>query len=171
VRIRHLLMSRVEETLLFHIGVTVMTVPTWVKPGVWGVVVGAIAIMIVGFWQIGWTTAGTAERMATDRANSAVVAVLVPFCVAMAERDPDQAKLAKVKAEQSNWSRSQLVSDAGWATMPGATTPGSCPEEWCKNDAGHRDLRRGWPEFHAAGTADSMMMGSLLNGAMVSRLM
>ena len=123
MRIRHLLMSRVEETLLFHIGVTVMTVPTWVKPGVWGVVVGAIAIMIVGFWQIGWTTAGTAERMATDRANSAVVAVLVPFCVAMAERDPDQAKLAKVKAEQSNWSRSQLVSDAGWATMPGATTP------------------------------------------------
>jgi hypothetical protein len=48
---------------------------------------------------------------------------------------------------------------------------GSCPEEWCKSDAGHRDLRRGWPEFHAAGTADSMMMGSLLNGAMVSRLM
>jgi hypothetical protein len=116
-------MSRVEETLLFHIGVTVMKVPAWVKPGVWGGVVGAIAIMIVGFWQIGWTTAGTAERMATDRANSAVVAVLVPFCVAMAERDPDQAKLAKVKAEQSNWSRSQLVSDAGWATMPRGDDP------------------------------------------------
>jgi hypothetical protein len=100
-----------------------MKVPTWVKPGIWGAVVGAIGIMIFGFWQMGWTTAGTANRMATDRAEAAVAAVLVPFCVANAERDPDQAKLAKVKAEQSGWTRSQLVSDAGWATQPGATTP------------------------------------------------
>jgi hypothetical protein len=112
----------VEETLLFRIGVTAMKVPTWVKPGIWGAVVGAIVIMIFGFWQMGWVTGGTADRMATDRANSAVVAALVPFCVAKAEHDPDQAKLAKVKAEQSGWSRSQLVSDDGWATMPGATT-------------------------------------------------
>jgi hypothetical protein len=100
-----------------------MKAPTWVKPGICGAVVGAIAIMIVGFSQMGWTTAGTADRMATDRANSAVAAALVPFCVANAEHDPDQAKLAKVKAEQSEWSRSQLVSDAGWATLPGATAP------------------------------------------------
>jgi len=102
-----------------------MKVPTWVKPGVWGGVLGAVAIMVLGFWQMGWVMGSTADRMATDRANSAVVAVLVPFCVAQAERDPDQAKLAKLKAEQSDWSRSQLVSDAGWATMPGATTPAS----------------------------------------------
>ncbi len=100
-----------------------MTVPTWVKPGICGAVVGAIAIMIIGFWQMGWTTAGNADRMAKDRADSAVVAALVPFCVANAERDPDQAKVAKVIAEQSGYSRSQLVSDAGWATQPGATTP------------------------------------------------
>jgi len=79
--------------------------------------------MIIGFSNMGWTTARTADRMATDRANSAVVAALVPFCVANATRDPDQAKLAKVKAEQSEYDRSQLVSDAGWATLPGATTP------------------------------------------------
>ena len=68
-----------------------MKVPAWVKPGIWGAIVGAIAIMILGFWQMGWTTAGTANRMATDRAEAAVAAVLVPFCVANAERDPDQA--------------------------------------------------------------------------------
>ena len=100
-----------------------MKVPTWVKPGVWGAVCGAIVIMIFGFWQMGWTTAHTADRMATDRANSAVVAALVPFCIAKAEHDPDQAKLAKVKAEQSDYSRGELVADAGWATLPGATTP------------------------------------------------
>jgi hypothetical protein len=112
-----------EENLLIHIGVTVMKVPTWVKPGIWGAIVGAIVIMIFGFWQMGWTTAHTADRMATDRANSAVAAALVPFCVANAERDPDQAKLAKVKAEQSGYTRVQLVSDSGWATLPGMTTP------------------------------------------------
>jgi len=100
-----------------------MKVPTWVKPGICGAVVGAIAIMIVGFSQMGWTTAHTADRIAADRADSAVAAALVPFCVAKAEHDPDQAKLATVKAEQSDYSRSQLVSDAGWATMPGATSP------------------------------------------------
>ena len=100
-----------------------MTVPSWVKPGVWGGVVGAVAIMVLGFWQMGWVMRGTADRMATERANSAVVAVLVPFCVAKAEHDPDQTKLAKVIADQADWSRSQLVSDAGWATMPGATDP------------------------------------------------
>jgi hypothetical protein len=49
--------------------------------------------MIVGFSQMGWTTARAADRMATDRANSAVAAALVPFCVAKAEHDPDQAAL------------------------------------------------------------------------------
>jgi hypothetical protein len=72
---------------------------------------------------MGWTTGGTADRMARDRADSAVVAALLPFCVANADRDPDLTKLAKVKAEQSSYSRSQLVSDSGWATLPGMTTP------------------------------------------------
>ena len=100
-----------------------MTVPSWVKPGIWGGILGAAAIMFVGFWQMGWTTAGDADRMATDRANFAVVTVLIPLCVAKAEQDPDQAKLAKVKAEKSPYDRSKLVSDAGWATLPGATAP------------------------------------------------
>jgi hypothetical protein len=89
----------------------------------WGAVVGAVGMVIVGFWQMGWTTEGAADRMAWDRVDSAVVAVLVPYCVADAERDPDLAKLVKVKAEQSSYGRAQLVSDAGWATRPGRTTP------------------------------------------------
>ena len=100
-----------------------MTVPTWVKPGVWGAVVGAVAIMILGFSQMGWTTGSTAERLAKDRADAAVVAALVPFCVASAERDPNPANLAKVKAESSSYSRADLISKAGWATMPGMTSP------------------------------------------------
>ena len=100
-----------------------MTAPAWLKPGIWGAIVGAIAITIFGFSEMGWTTRGTADRMATYRADSAVVAALVPFCVANAERDPDQAKLAKVKSEESSYARGELVSASGWATMPGMTTP------------------------------------------------
>lgn len=100
-----------------------MKVPTWLKPGIWGAVIGAIGIMTLGFWQMGWVTGGTADRMAQNRADSAVVAALVPFCIANAERDPDRAKLDTLKATQSSYTRNQLVSDSGWATLPGMTSP------------------------------------------------
>lgn len=92
----------VEETLLFHMGVFDMKAPTWIKPGIWRAVLGAIGVMTLEFWQMGWVTAGTADRMSRNRADSAVVVALVPFCVANAERDPDRAKLATPKTEQSS---------------------------------------------------------------------
>jgi hypothetical protein len=108
-----------------------MNVPTWFKPGAWGFVVGAIAITTIGFSQMGWTTRGSADRMASDRADSAVVAALVPFCVANAERDPDKAKLVKFRSEDSSYARSELVSNSGWATMPGMTAPDSALASAC----------------------------------------
>ena len=100
-----------------------MKTPVWTKPAVWGAVVGAVATMIVGFSQMGWTTAHSAANMAERRAETAVTAALVPFCVANAERDGDTAKLVKFKAEESEYSRNAIVSDAGWATMPGMSSP------------------------------------------------
>jgi hypothetical protein len=79
--------------------------------------------MVLGFWELGWTTGGTADRMAKEHADAAVVAALVPFCVASAQRDPDAANLTKFKTEASSYSRIELVSKAGWATMPGMTSP------------------------------------------------
>src|SRR4029453_10875529 len=43
----------------------------WVKPAAWGVVVGPIGTMILGFSQLGWTLGGTAERLAVERTNAA----------------------------------------------------------------------------------------------------
>jgi hypothetical protein len=100
-----------------------MKTPEWTKPAVWGAVVGAVATVIVGFSQMGWTTAHSAASMADQRAETAVIAALVPFCVANAERDGDAAKLVKFKAEESEYSRNAIVSDAGWATMPGMSSP------------------------------------------------
>ena len=94
--------------------------PVWLKPGLWGAAAGAVAITIVGFSQLGWYTSGSADRLAQDRANTAVVVALVPFCVAKAQQDPDHAIMVKFQAEQSSYSRSDLVMQSGWATLGGA---------------------------------------------------
>jgi hypothetical protein len=39
--------------------------PPWCKPAFWGVVVGAVGIMILGFAWWGWVLGSTAERMAS----------------------------------------------------------------------------------------------------------
>jgi hypothetical protein len=97
-----------------------MQIPVWLKPGLWGAAAGAVAMTVVGFSQLGWYTGGSADRMAQDRAETAVVAALVPFCVAKAQQDPDRAVLVKFQAEQSSYSRSDLVMKAGWATLGSA---------------------------------------------------
>lgn len=45
----------------------------WIKPAAWGVVIGAVGTMIIGFSWMGWTLRSTAEQMALERANAAVV--------------------------------------------------------------------------------------------------
>ena len=118
-----------------------MKIPAWVKPGIWGGIVGAIAMMIVGFWSFGWVTASTAQKLANERANTALVAAFVPFCVAKAQQDADAGKLMKVRAESSSYTRRQLVMDAGWATMVGTTSPdtslaSACSEKLAELKAG-----------------------------------
>ena len=46
----------------------------------WGAVGGAIALAIVGFSYGGWVTGGTAQQMAQQRSDAAVVAALAPIC-------------------------------------------------------------------------------------------
>jgi hypothetical protein len=108
-----------------------MKIPAWVKPGIWGGVIGAIAMTIVGFWSFGWMTGSAAQKLASERTNSALVAAFLPFCVANAQHDGDAAKLVKVRAESSSYTRRQLVMDAGWATMIGTTSPDSALASAC----------------------------------------
>lgn len=95
---------------------------TWRKPAIGGAVAGAVAMTIFGFSVMGWTTANSAERNAQDRADTAVASALVPLCITKAQQDPDAAKIAKFRAEESSYSRYQLVSDAGWATVMGSSS-------------------------------------------------
>jgi len=100
-----------------------MELPSGLKPGLWGAAAGAIAMTIVGFSYLGWTTAATSEKLAHETADTAVVGALLPFCVTKAEADPNLATLARLKTEQSSYSRHDIVMKAGWATL-GTETAG-----------------------------------------------
>jgi hypothetical protein len=101
-----------------------MQVP-WLKPAAWGVIIGSVATMILGFSWLGWTLGGTAERVALERANSAVIVALTPTCVASFMQQPNAtAKLADFQKTDS-WKQRQVIEDGGWATPYGDKTPNS----------------------------------------------
>lgn len=92
----------------------------WLKPGLLGAFVGAVALAIVGFSYLGWVTANTAESMAMKYADAAVVKALVPVCVARAQTDPETGSmLEELGGVTSKWDRRTFVEKAGWAKMPG----------------------------------------------------
>ena len=110
-----------------------MDYPIWTKPALLGAGCGAIAVTFIGFSQLGWKTSQTATAMAQEQADSAVVTALVPFCVAKAKQVSEQDTLAKLRADKSTFSRSELVMDAGWATVGESKTPDSALAFACAN--------------------------------------
>ena len=102
-----------------------MKIPNWLKPGIYGAVVGALALTTVGFAWGGWVTGSTAQKMASDEARSAVIAALVPICVEQSSQDPKVVDtLARLK-DTSSYQRSEMLMRTGWATMPGSSARGS----------------------------------------------
>ncbi len=101
-----------------------MTFPEWTKPGVYGVVIGAIFATSLGFAWGGWTTAGAAQDMAQNFADDEVVLAMVPVCLNAAAADPDRAeKLATILDATTASNRRSAMMATGWATFPGSETP------------------------------------------------
>ncbi len=106
----------------------------WFKQAVWGVIIGSVATMIVGFSWMGWVLGGTAERMAVERANSAVIVALTPSCVESFMHQPNAAaKLAEFQGIDT-WKQRQFVEDGGWATPRGDKTPNSGVANACAQE-------------------------------------
>jgi hypothetical protein len=106
------------------------------KPKIWGAVIGAAAISVVGFSTFGWTLGSTAEQMATERAQTAVVSVLAPICVEKFQHQADApAKLIEFN-KVSSWNRRSVIEKGGWATMPGTDTPNSAVAIACAEQLG-----------------------------------
>jgi hypothetical protein len=87
--------------------------------------------MIVGFSWWGWTLGSTAESLAKERANTAVLAILTPLCVERFLQQPDAAvKLAEFH-KSGSWQQSQFIEKGGWATLAGSTTPNAAVARAC----------------------------------------
>ena len=100
-----------------------MKIPVETKPAVWGIAGGAVAMAIVGFTWGGWVTGGKAASDATQRADTAVVVALAPFCVEKFKHTAEfSANLIALKKADS-WSQGDFVEKGGWATLPGSNSP------------------------------------------------
>ncbi len=99
--------------------------------GLWGALGGAIVLAAIGFAWGGWVTGGTAQEMAEEMAENAVVARLAPICVEQFKQDSEKdQKLNDLKKEDS-WKKDDYVEKQGWATMPGEKKPDSKVAEKC----------------------------------------
>src|SRR3954463_5131834 len=95
-----------------------------------GAVVGAVATIFVGFYWGGWSLGSTADKMARQRSELAVIAALAPVCAdkfrALPDAEAKQVALSKV----DSWKRrdefpKELV------TLPGETFPSSALVDAC----------------------------------------
>jgi hypothetical protein len=108
-----------------------MKVPQWCKPAFWGIVIGAVGIVILGFAWGGWVLDSTAERMAKARADEAVTAILVPICVERFMGQADAAAKLTEFQKTASWQQSQLIEKGGWATMAGNKDPNMAVARMC----------------------------------------
>src|ERR1041384_3408436 len=103
----------------------------WLKPAVWGAVLGAVGTMVVGFSWLGWVLGSTADRVARDRSDAAVVSVMTPGCVARFMAQPKAAEKLTELRQMDSWRQRELVEAGGWATIGQETTANSALATAC----------------------------------------
>lgn len=113
-----------------------MNVPQWTKPAIWGGVIGAVAITIIGFSADWVVTSGTAKEMAEQQGDKAVIAALTPICVAQFKKQSAEMQTTQLAAlgEESSYQRGDYIEKQGWATMPGAKEPSDDVADTCASE-------------------------------------
>ena len=82
-----------------------------------GAAAGAVASIVIGFSWGGWMTGSTANRLAVERVDTAVVAALTPVCVEKFLQNSDAtANLAALQKISTYWEQGDYVVKGGWAT-------------------------------------------------------
>ena len=106
-------------------------IPTWVKPGAWGFVAGAIGYATLAF-SAGWmVTKESSIEMADRQSNAAVLAALTPICVAQFKTAGQAQIHLAVMGKEDSAERGAYVAHQGWATMPGSSAPISAVANAC----------------------------------------
>ena len=99
-----------------------------------GIAIGVALTVIVGFnwfsYGFGWTLGGTAEKMALQRVDAALVAAYTPMCVEKFVGPADDAKWEEF-AKVASWRRDDHLKKAGLATIPGDAAPNSSVANAC----------------------------------------
>jgi hypothetical protein len=103
-----------------------------IKYGVWGLIVGAVIAMIIGFGWGGWTTRGTTQTMTKE----ALLATRAAICVAQFMRQPNQKEQLKEFEKVNRWQRAEFIEKGGWDKMPGEEKAGYAVARACADGLG-----------------------------------
>jgi hypothetical protein len=85
------------------------------KHGGWGIAIGAVIAMVIGFTWGGWVTGSTSK----ERSAEAVLASRAAICVAQFMKAPNHEAQLKAFKETDSWKRGEFVEKGGWDKMPG----------------------------------------------------
>jgi hypothetical protein len=89
-----------------------------IKTTIWGVVIGAILTIFVGFSWGGWVLGSTSSSLGEDMARIAVIERLAPMCLEQFKQDPEKSSKLKEFKEISSWDQNSFIQKNGWAIMP-----------------------------------------------------
>ena len=100
----------------------------------WSLVGIAVATMVVGFTVGGWTTGGTAAKMAEKASHDAKAQLAASICVEKFVSASDAATRLAALKEISSWERDSFVEDGGWATLVGIEEPVDGSADLCAQE-------------------------------------
>jgi hypothetical protein len=95
-----------------------------------GAVAGAVATMFVGFYWAGWSLGSTADKMAKERSELAVVAALAPVCAEKFRAQPDAEAKKVALSKVDSWKRRDEFPKE-FVTLPGESYPNSALVDAC----------------------------------------
>ena len=95
-----------------------------------GAAAGAVATIFVGFYWGGWSLGSTADKMAKEQSELAVVAALAPVCADKFRALPDVAAKTVALSKVESWKRVEEFPKE-FVTLPGETSPSSALVKAC----------------------------------------
>jgi hypothetical protein len=98
-----------------------------VKYGIWGLIFGAVIVMILGFMWGGWSTKGSTQKTADE----AVLASQAAICVAQFMKQPNHEAKLKELGELDSYKRYEFIETGGWDKMPGQEKADSSVAQAC----------------------------------------
>ena len=95
-----------------------------------GAAAGAVATMFVGFYWGGWSLGSTADKMAKERSELAVVAALAPVCADKFRALPDAEAKTIALSKVDSWKRRDEFPKE-FVTLPGESFPNNALVDAC----------------------------------------